>query len=80
MSDDDSFERALGDALRGDTTLFARQDSIEAAWRIFDPVLAEGTPVHVYSPGTWGPPEADALVESLGGWDEVREPGCAPSS
>jgi glucose-6-phosphate 1-dehydrogenase len=70
----EAYERLIGDALRGDTTLFARQDSIEAAWRIFDPVLAQATPAHPYASGTWGPAEADALVEPVGGWAPVREP------
>jgi len=70
----EAYERLIGDALRGDTTLFARQDSIEAAWRIFDPVLAQATPAHPYASGTWGPAEADALVQPVGGWAPVREP------
>jgi glucose-6-phosphate 1-dehydrogenase len=57
------YERLLGDALRGDQRLFAREDAVEAAWRVVDPILAPGsTPVYSYEPGTWGPPEADALA------------------
>ena len=63
----DAYERLLGDALRGDSTLFARADEVEAAWRVVDPVLGAATPVHEYAPGTWGPPEADALTPP-GGW------------
>lgn len=74
----EAYERLIGDALRGDTTLFARQDSIEAAWRIFDPVLARGTPVHAYPPGTWGPAEAEALAASAGGWRELSVQSCRP--
>lgn len=74
----EAYERLIGDALRGDTTLFARQDSIEAAWRIFDSVLAQGTPVHAYPPGTWGPAEAEALVASAGGWRELGVQSCRP--
>lgn len=63
----DAYERLLGDSLRGDSTLFARADEVEAAWRVVDPLLAVATPVHEYAPGTWGPPEADALAPP-GGW------------
>lgn len=62
------YERLLGDALRGDTSLFARQDSVEEAWRIVQPVLGDVTPVHPYPMGTWGPPEADTLIARDGGW------------
>jgi glucose-6-phosphate 1-dehydrogenase len=62
------YERLLGDAMGGDATLFARQDAVEAAWVIVDPVLGAGTPLHTYQPGTWGPPEADALTTVMGGW------------
>lgn len=62
------YERLLGDALRGDATLFVRQDAVEAAWRIVDPVLGNTTPVHEYQQGTWGPTEADRLVGENGGW------------
>jgi len=63
----DAYERLLGDSLRGDSTLFARADEVEAAWKVVDPVLAAATPVHEYAPGTWGPSEADALTPP-GGW------------
>jgi glucose-6-phosphate 1-dehydrogenase len=62
------YERLLGDALRGDPSLFARQDSIEAQWRIVDPVLGNTTPLHEYPVGSWGPPEADRLIAPDGGW------------
>ena len=51
----DAYERVLGDAMNGDRTLFAREDYVEEAWRIVDPVLKAGTPVYEYEPGTWGP-------------------------
>ena len=51
----DAYERVLGDAMAGDATLFAREDYVEEAWRIVDPVLKAGTPVYEYEPGTWGP-------------------------
>ncbi len=64
----EAYERLLGDAMAGDATLFARQDVVEAAWAIVDPVLA-GQPPLPYEPGTWGPAQADRLVEEVGGWN-----------
>ncbi len=64
----DAYERLLGDAMRGDPTLFAREDSVEEAWRIVDPVLNAGTPVYEYEPNTWGPCEVDHIVCPPGGW------------
>lgn|GEM_PF-28067 len=55
------YERLLGDAMRGDASLFAREDSIEAAWRVVDPILGNPTPLYAYEPNTWGPAEANAL-------------------
>jgi glucose-6-phosphate 1-dehydrogenase len=66
------YERLLGDAMRGDPTLFAREDTVEAAWRIVDPILGDATPLHPYDPGTWGPPEADALIAGDGGWQNPQ--------
>jgi glucose-6-phosphate 1-dehydrogenase len=63
----DAYERVLSDALAGDATLFAREDYVEEAWRIVDPVLQSGTPVHEYDPKTWGPAEV-ASVTPPGGW------------
>ena len=62
----DAYERLLGDAMEGDPTLFAREDAVEAAWAIVDPVLATPTPVYPYEPGTWGPPEAERLAADRG--------------
>jgi glucose-6-phosphate 1-dehydrogenase len=62
------YERLLGDAMVGDATLFARQDVVEAAWAIVDPVLNAPLPLAMYDCGTWGPAEADRLVEQIGGW------------
>jgi glucose-6-phosphate 1-dehydrogenase len=72
----DAYERVLGDAMQGDATLFAREDYVEEAWRIVDPVLREGTPVYEYEPGTWGPKEVDSRVSPPGGWQNpaVRLP------
>jgi glucose-6-phosphate 1-dehydrogenase len=63
-----AYERLLGDAMEGDPTLFAREDAVEAAWAIVDPILGSSTPVHAYEPGSWGPPEAEALTAGVGGW------------
>jgi glucose-6-phosphate 1-dehydrogenase len=73
------YERLIGDALMGDDTLFGRQDSVEAAWAIVDPVLGTATPVHPYEPGTWGPAEADRITAAHGGW-RCPEPVRARSS
>jgi glucose-6-phosphate 1-dehydrogenase len=64
----DAYERVLGDAMAGDATLFAREDYVEEAWRIVDPVLKAGTPVYEYEPNTWGPAEVDRNVVPPGGW------------
>ena len=64
----DAYERLLGEAMEGDPTLFAREDAVEAAWAIVQPILGSVTPVHDYEPGSWGPREADALAAGLGGW------------
>jgi glucose-6-phosphate 1-dehydrogenase len=63
------YERLLGDALAGDATLFARQDVVEAAWAIVDPLLQNPGAMFDYEPGSWGPPEADRLVADIGGWN-----------
>ncbi len=63
-----AYERLLGDAMLGDATLFARQDAVEAAWAIVDPVLGPTTPIHPYTPGTWGPVEAASMTAEDGGW------------
>jgi glucose-6-phosphate 1-dehydrogenase len=64
----DAYERVLADALEGDATLFAREDYVEEAWRIVDPVLKAVTPIHEYEPNTWGPSEVDHTVMPPGGW------------
>ena len=63
----DAYERVLGAAMEGDATLFAREDYVEEAWRIVDPVLKARTPVYQYEPKTWGPPEVERVVPP-GGW------------
>jgi glucose-6-phosphate 1-dehydrogenase len=64
----DAYERVLGDAMAGDATLFAREDYVEEAWRIVEPVLKGVTPVYEYEPNTWGPSEANQKVSPPGGW------------
>jgi glucose-6-phosphate 1-dehydrogenase len=64
----DAYERLLGDAMAGDATLFARQDVVEAAWTIVEPVLHESSPPLAYEPGSWGPGEANRLAADTGGW------------
>lgn len=63
-----AYERLIGDAIKGDHTLFARGDTVEYAWAVVEPVLDAATPLSIYEPGTWGPPEAEALTEKVGGW------------
>jgi len=75
--EDEPYERLLGDALRGDPALFAREDEVEECWRIVEPLLADGQAVHLYEPGTWGPAEADRLAEGVGGWDAPGPPLCS---
>jgi glucose-6-phosphate 1-dehydrogenase len=65
----EAYERVLSDAMAGDATLFARQDYVEEAWRIVDPMLKATTPVYPYEPHTWGPKEVDQSVLPPGGWD-----------
>ena len=64
----EAYERVLGDAMAGEATLFARQDYVEEAWRIVDPVLKDSTPIHEYDKGAWGPSEVDERVSPPGGW------------
>jgi glucose-6-phosphate 1-dehydrogenase len=62
----DAYERVLTDAMTGEQTLFARQDYVEEAWRIVDPVLKAGTELYEYEPGTWGPKEAERITPAAG--------------
>ena len=73
----DAYEKMLGDAMAGDATLFARQDYVEEAWRIVDPVLKSNAPVFEYEPGAWGPKEVAEKVAPPGGWHDpvvITEP------
>lgn len=68
------YERLLGDAMRGDASLFTRDDGVEAAWRVVDPILQTTQPPEPYDPGTWGPASAAAVVAGGVGWhDPVAE-------
>jgi glucose-6-phosphate 1-dehydrogenase len=71
-ADREPYERLLGDAMRGDPQAFARQDYVEQAWRIVDPILGDRVPVHEYEPGQWGPAEAARLTVGDGGWHDPK--------
>ena len=62
------YERLLEEAMEGDTSLFAREDSVDAAWAVVQPILGDVTPVHEYKPGSWGPIDSDRLTAEVGGW------------
>jgi glucose-6-phosphate 1-dehydrogenase len=62
------YEVLLLDAMRGDSTRFTRQDSVEECWRIFEPLIQNPPPVHPYAPGSWGPAAADQLIAGFGTW------------
>ncbi|HEY0705987.1 MAG TPA: glucose-6-phosphate dehydrogenase [Polyangia bacterium] len=69
----EAYERLLGDAIAGDATLFARQDVVEAAWAVVEPIIHEApAPVHEYEPGTWGPTEAEDFAKAVGGWNTPK--------
>jgi glucose-6-phosphate 1-dehydrogenase len=62
------YERLLGDAMAGDGALFTREDAVEAAWEVVDPVLNNHRRAHTYKRGSWGPKQADALIATDGCW------------
>jgi glucose-6-phosphate 1-dehydrogenase len=74
------YERLLGSAMKGDETLFVREDSVEAQWKIVDPVLGNVTPLYEYAPGTWGPPEAEQIIAREGGWHNPESSGDSGTS
>ena len=81
----EAYERVLGEAMEGDATRFAREDYVEEAWRIVDPILNAETPPHEYEKGTWGPAEADSIISPKGGWHnpaavEQDEPALSQAS
>ncbi len=69
-SEKSPYERLLGDAVRGDPSLFTQDDSVEAAWRVVDPALNAGRPVLEYEPGTWGPLASNSVVDGDGAWHD----------
>jgi glucose-6-phosphate 1-dehydrogenase len=81
-TEEDAYERVLGDAMAGDSSIFARQDYVEEAWRIVDPVLKLSMPAYEYEPGSWGPKEVAAQVAPLGGWENpvISGPASAASA
>ncbi|MCC6774171.1 MAG: glucose-6-phosphate dehydrogenase [Gemmatimonadaceae bacterium] len=68
----DAYERLLGDAMTGDATLFARQDAVEAAWAIVDPLLNRPEQPIAYARGSWGPTDAERLTIGCGGWSNPQ--------
>jgi glucose-6-phosphate 1-dehydrogenase len=62
------YEELIEDAMIGNQRRFARQDYVEASWRLLDPILSANLPIRKYAPGSWGPPEADILHGKYGGW------------
>jgi glucose-6-phosphate 1-dehydrogenase len=72
----DAYERLLGDAMKGNSTEFAREDYVEEAWRIVDPIVGDATPVVEYEPHIWGPPGAAGLTA---GDDPWHDPVVAPA-
>ncbi len=69
----DAYEVVLGDAMKGDASVFAREDYVEEAWRIVDPVLKDGGPIHQYDKGSWGPEEGNQNVTPSGGWHNPKK-------
>jgi glucose-6-phosphate 1-dehydrogenase len=80
----DAYERVLGAAMTGESTLFAREDYVEEAWRIVDPVLKQNTPIYRYAQNTWGPEEVEHVTPPGGlaqphfrpGNVDREQPGC----
>ena len=72
------YELLLGDAMAGNGALFTREDAVEAAWAVVDPVLNDHPRAIRYKPGTWGPSEADALIAPDGTWHDP-EPAVGPA-
>ncbi len=71
-----AYERLIGDAMRGDSNLFARVDSVEAAWRIVEPILGDSTPIYEYEKGSFGPQEANFILLGNARW---YDPGKSPA-
>jgi glucose-6-phosphate 1-dehydrogenase len=73
--DETPYERLLGDAMAGDGSLFTREDSVEAAWVVVDPVLKKHHRIRPYKRRTWGPKAADTLIAASGGWHNPSSTG-----
>ena len=69
----DAYARLLTDAMNGDAVLFVREDAVEAAWTIVDPILGDKTPLYGYERGTWGPAEAESMAADVGGWHNPED-------
>ncbi len=78
QSEKSPYERLLGDAVRGDTSLFTQDDCVEAAWRVVDPVLRDPLPVTLYEPGTWGPAASSGVIEGDETWHDPKVESSAP--
>ena len=62
----DAYERLIGDAMKGDLTLFSREDAAEAQWRVVDSILNADTPLYDYDPNTWGPQQSQDIARVVG--------------
>ena len=71
-SEMEAYERLLTDAMKGDALLFVRQDAVEAAWAIVDPILGDVAAIHPYEQASWGPDEANRIAEGFGGWHNPK--------
>jgi glucose-6-phosphate 1-dehydrogenase len=78
QSDKTPYERLLGDAIRGDGSLFTQDEGVEAAWRVVDDVLQEPPPVKQYDPGTWGPKDSERVIEGDETWHNPKAEASAP--
>ena len=78
-NEESPYERLIGDALAGDGALFTREDAVEAAWAVVDPVLDSDRPAHPYKPGTWGPKQAEELIAPSGRWHDPVLSARAPN-
>jgi len=67
-----AYARLLGDAMAGDGALFTREDAVEAAWAVVNPVPKLHSPARACRRGSWGPKEADGIITADGGWDNLR--------
>ena len=74
------YQRLIGDARKGDQSLFAREDAVEAAWKVIDPVLHAEPPIHEYVKGSWGPAAASAVLANGDHWHDPAPSGPAPAA